>query len=255
MQQLALFAIPKEMYGDEDDQDAGSDNVSVASSAPISVDFDWTDWDESVLALAEEGPKVDGLFEPKDLPLPGDAHDVIPGRGVEGLPLGDNTNPSKDRLPAPPLLPEGWIALLDPNTQRYYYMHLPTQSTQWEFPKDPKPAPGPFIEPIQSSIASNYKQPPDATSFPIPSTADSTTAELVGPPTVAAELPYAATAARSSVGPGYRWWVPAEGISRQVITADIQHYLGYDALVKPGPGVERNKVQLSLRNILVMNTS
>jgi WW domain len=180
---------------------------------------------------------------------------VIPGRGAEGLPLGDNTNSSKDRLPAPPPLPEGWIALLDPNTKRYYYMHLQTQCTQWEFPKGRKPAPGPFIEPIQSSIASNYKQPPDATSFPIPSTADSTTAELVGPPTVTAELPYAATAARSSVGPVYRWWVPAEGISRQVITTDIHIYLGSDALVKPGPGVERDKVQLSLRNILIINMS
>ncbi|KAF2003945.1 hypothetical protein P154DRAFT_63253 [Amniculicola lignicola CBS 123094] len=32
------------------------------------------------------------------------------------------------------------------------------------------------------------------------------------------------------------WFVPGEGIAREVITADIQRYLGPDALVKPGVG-------------------
>lgn len=40
---------------------------------------------------------------------------------------------------APPPLPEGWISHLDPNSGQYYYIHLPTQSTQWEFPKGPTP--------------------------------------------------------------------------------------------------------------------
>lgn len=40
---------------------------------------------------------------------------------------------------SPPLLPEGWIAHLDQNSGQYYYIHLPTQSTQWEFPKGPTP--------------------------------------------------------------------------------------------------------------------
>lgn len=40
---------------------------------------------------------------------------------------------------APPPLPEGWIAHPDPNSGQYYYIHLPTQSTQWEFPKGPTP--------------------------------------------------------------------------------------------------------------------
>lgn len=30
------------------------------------------------------------------------------------------------------------------------------------------------------------------------------------------------------------WFQPGEGIAREVITADIQRYLGPDALVKPG---------------------
>ncbi|KAI9832376.1 MAG: hypothetical protein M1819_004364 [Sarea resinae] len=40
---------------------------------------------------------------------------------------------------SPPLLPEGWIAHMDPSSGQYYYIHLPTQSTQWEFPKGPTP--------------------------------------------------------------------------------------------------------------------
>lgn len=40
---------------------------------------------------------------------------------------------------SPPPLPEGWIAHLDANSGQYYYIHLPTQSTQWEFPKGPTP--------------------------------------------------------------------------------------------------------------------
>ncbi|KAL5614371.1 uncharacterized protein BROUX77_000208 [Berkeleyomyces rouxiae] len=40
---------------------------------------------------------------------------------------------------SPPPLPEGWIAHLDQNSGQYYYIHLSTQSTQWEFPKGPNP--------------------------------------------------------------------------------------------------------------------
>ena len=40
---------------------------------------------------------------------------------------------------SPPPLPEGWIAHLDPSSGQYYYIHLPTQSTQWEFPKNLTP--------------------------------------------------------------------------------------------------------------------
>ncbi|EKG15005.1 hypothetical protein MPH_07789, partial [Macrophomina phaseolina MS6] len=36
--------------------------------------------------------------------------------------------------------------------------------------------------------------------------------------------------------PTRQWFQPGEGIAREVITADIQRYLGPDALVKPGIG-------------------
>jgi PhoD related phosphatase/WW domain len=50
-------------------------------------------------------------------------------------------SPATSQFPpaSPPPLPEGWIAHLDPNSGQYYYIHLPTQSTQWEFPKGPTP--------------------------------------------------------------------------------------------------------------------
>ncbi|KAK5990405.1 hypothetical protein PT974_08673 [Cladobotryum mycophilum] len=40
---------------------------------------------------------------------------------------------------SPPPLPEGWIAHLDQNSGQYYYIHLASQATQWEFPKGPNP--------------------------------------------------------------------------------------------------------------------
>lgn len=38
-----------------------------------------------------------------------------------------------------------------------------------------------------------------------------------------------------------RWWIPSEGIARVVISADIQRYLGPDAVVKPGDGIDNNE--------------
>lgn len=48
-------------------------------------------------------------------------------------------SPALSQQSLPPPLPEGWIAHLDSNTGCYYYIHLPTQATQWEFPKGPTP--------------------------------------------------------------------------------------------------------------------
>lgn len=53
---------------------------------------------------------------------------------MDGTPASSGGGPA-----SPPPLPEGWIAHIDPNSGQYYYIHLPTQSTQWEFPKGPTP--------------------------------------------------------------------------------------------------------------------
>lgn len=55
------------------------------------------------------------------------------------LPIKSSPAPAGPTPASPPPLPEGWIHHLDPNSGQYYYIHLPTQSTQWEFPKGPTP--------------------------------------------------------------------------------------------------------------------
>ncbi|KAF2757041.1 hypothetical protein EJ05DRAFT_466338 [Pseudovirgaria hyperparasitica] len=79
-----------------------------------------------------------------------------------------NSSPAPGPGPAsPPPLPEGWIAHLDQNSGQYYYIHLPTQSTQWEFPKGPTPlnlnepmSPvGTFVNPLTSPSTSSFSKP------------------------------------------------------------------------------------------------
>lgn len=52
---------------------------------------------------------------------------------------------------------------------------------------------------------------------------------------------YNATPA-SATGPNWRWWISDEGIAREVIQADIQRYLGPEAVVRPGGGLNENQV-------------
>jgi len=60
-------------------------------------------------------------------------------QGIPG-PQFANASPFPTAGPAsPPPMPEGWIAHLDQNSGQYYYIHLATQATQWEFPKGPTP--------------------------------------------------------------------------------------------------------------------
>ncbi|KAK4500370.1 hypothetical protein PRZ48_008559 [Zasmidium cellare] len=72
---------------------------------------------------------------------------------------------------SPPPLPEGWIAHLDNNSGQYYYIHLPTQSTQWEFPKGPTPLnlqePTSPVPTVASPVGSVFKQPLASPGFPV----------------------------------------------------------------------------------------
>lgn len=76
-------------------------------------------------------------------PTPTASHFAQPQQPVQpGSSAQYATTPSPAPGPgpaSPPPLPEGWIAHLDPNSGQYYYIHLPTQSTQWEFPKNLTP--------------------------------------------------------------------------------------------------------------------
>lgn len=91
-------------------------------------------------------------------------------------------SPAPSQVPAsPPPLPEGWMAHMDPNSGQYYYIHLPTQSTQWEFPKGPTPLnlneplspTGTFVNPLTSPVTQTYgsKLPLASPGFPVPQSA------------------------------------------------------------------------------------
>lgn len=76
-------------------------------------------------------PRQQNGFSPQ--PGPSSAH-ATTQQFAKASPAPANAGPA-----SPPPLPEGWISHLDPNSGQYYYIHLPTQSTQWEFPKGPTP--------------------------------------------------------------------------------------------------------------------
>jgi hypothetical protein len=86
-----------------------------------------------------------------------------PAQGGAVQPHGGSPAPAAGPA-SPPPLPEGWIAHLDPNSGQYYYIHLPSQSTQWEFPKGPTPLnlneplspTGTFVNPLSSPVGSTF---------------------------------------------------------------------------------------------------
>lgn len=97
----------------------------------------------------------------------------------------------------PPPLPEGWISHLDQNSGQYYYIHLATQATQWEFPKGPtplnhdptplSPATSTYGNPLASpfmkqSLASPMYPPTPGYAESITSMANSTATGFMGPP-------------------------------------------------------------------------
>ncbi|KAJ9424992.1 hypothetical protein QL093DRAFT_2078767 [Fusarium oxysporum] len=90
-------------------------------------------------AVAAASTVAGGLASPA-LQHPGHpafANDPHPAFANEPHPE-QNGQPSQQQ-PSPPPLPEGWIAHLDQNSGQYYYIHLASQATQWEFPKGPNP--------------------------------------------------------------------------------------------------------------------
>ncbi|KAI9792515.1 MAG: hypothetical protein M1816_002035 [Peltula sp. TS41687] len=70
--------------------------------------------------------------------------------------VGPHIDPPLQTPASPPPLPEGWIAHLDQNSGQYYYIHLPTQATQWEFPKGPTPL---NFEPLSPTVSTYGNHP------------------------------------------------------------------------------------------------
>ncbi|KAL8971637.1 MAG: hypothetical protein Q9183_000960 [Haloplaca sp. 2 TL-2023] len=114
---------------------------------------------------------------------------------------------------SPPPLPEGWIAHLDPNSGQYYYIHLPTQSTQWEFPKGPTPLN--LNEPLSPAVSTYGGHP------------------LASPGLSAFSKPLASPAFQPST-PGY----PESVMSMQSATPTVAGFSG----PPPAAGVDMYKV-------------
>lgn len=70
---------------------------------------------------------------------PAFANDPQPEQNGQPAQNGSPAPPAGAGPASPPPLPEGWIAHLDQNSGQYYYIHLASQATQWEFPKGPNP--------------------------------------------------------------------------------------------------------------------
>ena len=89
-------------------------------------------------------PQATSSLPPMGVVAPTPTAAQFPQQAQQPQQMQHATTPSPAPAPgpgpaSPPPLPEGWIAHLDPNSGQYYYIHLPTQSTQWEFPKGPTP--------------------------------------------------------------------------------------------------------------------
>lgn len=54
--------------------------------------------------------------------------------------------------------------------------------------------------------------------------------------------------------PTRHWFQPGDGISREVITADIPRYLGPDALVRPGRGTGEHEVRFLTTRLPIIAT-
>jgi hypothetical protein len=104
---------------------------------------------------------------------------------VPASPVPASPVPASPVPASPPPLPEGWIAHLDPSSGQYYYIHLPTQSTQWEFPKWPTTVN--LNEPMspsyrRSSLSKPSAGTPTSNQFPAQAQHTQTPSPAPGPP-------------------------------------------------------------------------
>ncbi|KAL2256078.1 hypothetical protein VTK26DRAFT_2228 [Humicola hyalothermophila] len=111
-------------------------------------------------AAAPAAAAVTGATAAAAIPAHNAGHPAFanePAAHQNGKPALTHTPSLLAAAQSPPPLPEGWIAHLDQNSGQYYYIHLATQATQWEFPKGPTPL-NHDIAPL-SPTASTYGNP------------------------------------------------------------------------------------------------
>lgn len=141
---------------------------------------------------------------------------VGPQPGTETLSQYASANSQPNLPSSPPPLPEGWIAHLDQNSGQYYYIHLATQATQWEFPKGPTPL---NHDAPQSPVHSTYGNP------------------LASPGLSA----YGKTALSPALSPGYPPHTPGYAESIMSMTSQTTAATGFTG-PPPSAGVDMYKV-------------
>ncbi|EEP82975.1 conserved hypothetical protein [Uncinocarpus reesii 1704] len=161
-----------------------------------------------------------------------DPRQQISGTPVQQPPQGElQSHPAPVPTPgpaSPPPLPEGWIAHLDPNSGQYYYIHLATQSTQWEFPKGPTPlnlndTP---ISPSQANFGNHGLSSPGLSTFgkPMPSPAFSAFGHPLPSPGMPMSPGYEPSV--MSFNSGYTGPPPTNGIDLYKVTPTNGVYFG-----------------------------
>lgn len=125
-------------------ESAGQNGTSKPAPVPVTV---------NTAGLGLSSP----IAAPHNANHPAFANDPRPGSGQNGHPALQHTPSILSQAQSPPPLPEGWIAHLDQNSGQYYYIHLATQATQWEFPKGPNPIQH-EVAPL-SPVGSTYGNP------------------------------------------------------------------------------------------------
>ncbi|KAG5927444.1 hypothetical protein E4U42_002247 [Claviceps africana] len=109
-------------------------------------------------AAATAGLVSPALQHPGHPAFANDPRPEIASEQSSSQPAASSSTALQTQTPAsPPPLPEGWIAHLDQNSGQYYYIHLATQTTQWEFPKGPNPIQ--HEQPPLSPTTSTYGNP------------------------------------------------------------------------------------------------
>lgn len=91
----------------------------------------------AALTTAAAGLASPALQHPGHPAFANDPYPEQNGQQLQPATPGPSMQPTQTTSPPP--LPEGWIAHLDQNSGQYYYIHIATQATQWEFPKGPNP--------------------------------------------------------------------------------------------------------------------
>ena len=125
-----LYSVPKSKWRLEQDQklrQAREDGPSPSHRSPQQA------------VMPSSVPMNHLGLGPQDIATPGKHQQLVHAQARANHGPAKRAMTDDEDFVDPPPLPEGWIAHLDNSSGQYYYIHLATQSTQWEFPQGPNP--------------------------------------------------------------------------------------------------------------------